>query len=335
MRIVGFWFNYIGLVGLTVFLTHISGIHGLRVTVPWSPYWTRYINEQYYTLRRIAQWIDILKDVYTEDLPLGLRDEPLLAPEQRELSLTYLIDTLHVALDQFDQALVELRERAMPPCPMEDQVFVTQGLQRWDCGSLNDMESISRFLSLVVSTSTQARDYLVGVRRSSYFLIGLRSPDIIGGPRVSNDNDRHIVALSVSLADGKLNMRTRRITIDTEGSTKFLEKWGKVWQRLETEVEFLQTAYIDAVTFLRSPEWTRLIRQWNPRPEGQIDWTIPNVLSQMITWYEGWIRPLEGMLRGVARLGPVPTGPPHWQQRDIDEVNGLYGRTGPGGDLVL
>ncbi|KAF3915491.1 hypothetical protein ABW21_db0202093 [Orbilia brochopaga] len=335
MRIAGYWFRYVGLVGLAVFFTYLDKVGGLRITIPWEPYWTWYVNEQYYTLRRIAQWVDILKDTYMEDLPLGLRGEPLLSARHQELSLTYLIDTLHLALDQFDNALVELRERAMPPCPMEDEVFVAQSLKRWNCGTINDMESISIYLSLVVSTVTRSRDYLVEVRRSSEFLIGLTSPDIVGGPQVLNEADRHIVALSVFLAEGRLSMRTRRITIETDGPQRFLEKWAKVWQRLDTELEFVQIAYLDSATFLRSPAWKELITKWNPRPDDQIDWNIPYVLGQMVSWYEGWMNPLEGVLNNVAHLGPVPTGPPHWLQRDVEQVNRVIAGGGAMGPRAL
>ncbi|KAJ6265019.1 hypothetical protein Dda_1174 [Drechslerella dactyloides] len=324
MRIFGVSIDCLGLVALIAFLTCIDGVHGLRVAIAWSPYWRRYVNEQYYTLRRTAQWIDRFKETVFEDLPLGLRGEPLLTRRHSQYSLTYLIDTMHVALDQFDNILVELRERAMPPCPMDDQIFVEETLDRWECSTLDDMENISSYLALVVSTMTQARDYLIGVRRSSIQLIGLQSPDIIGGPAIQNSDDRHIVALSVTLANGRLSMRTRRISFDTDGVDKFFQRWSEVYQRLETELEFIEVAYMDAVNFLQSPEWAQLIREWNPDPEGRMAWEIPNVLGQMIYWFEGWMRPLEGILRNVARLGPLPSGPPHWQLRNTDEVYGLY-----------
>ncbi|KAF3926968.1 hypothetical protein ABW20_dc0108377 [Dactylellina cionopaga] len=80
--------------------------------MPFDPYWTGYVLEQYTQIRSIGEALDLLKFSKSRDCPVGGPDDPRMPGDSYQNSLTFLVDVLDEALKRFGKSIDTMTENS-------------------------------------------------------------------------------------------------------------------------------------------------------------------------------------------------------------------------------
>ncbi|KAF3934788.1 hypothetical protein ABW20_dc0109242 [Dactylellina cionopaga] len=241
-------------------------------------------------------------------------------PIPTHTTITSIVNSLLVALKEFDTNLVALKQRMGDTCTnaAQPKPETIEELGKWGCQDIRQMDVISRALSQWVSTIARARNNMLLAAQSIDSLAGYILPSsLYRGPNPATPA-HNMMYLALQIYGAELDPRARELVIDPENRDKIVVNWYRILNMIQIEKRYARRAAIYAAALMKTPAFKKLLAAPNAR--WNRNWDIADHLQNLVDWYDCWQEPATMLLFLLSsQLGPAPNPELEWVTRGLDQ----------------